>query len=93
MNISITLYSEKKGELNKFLSNFYDVDLDIENSLKWEKIFKNPIEITEIIGVYADNYDKYVINMWVSLDKNIFINITDKNADYIIKYLYERFPY
>ena len=29
----------------------------------------------------------------VSLDKNTYIKVTDVNADIIIKYLYERYPY
>ena len=93
MIVTVNIYSNKKGELNRFLSDFYDVDLDIENQLKWEKEFKNPIEIAEIIGVYADNSDKYLVNMWISLDKDVFINITDENVNQVIKYLYERFPY
>ena len=31
--------------------------------------------------------------MWISLDENAFLNVTDYNADSIIRYLYERFPY
>lgn len=37
MLVSVNLYSQKKGELNKFLSHFYNTNLDIENNLSWEK--------------------------------------------------------
>ena len=80
-------------ELNKFLSRFYNTNLDIENSLKWEKESANPVELAEIIGIFVDNSDDYVLNMWLSLDKDIFVNVTSENADSIIRYLYERFPY
>ena len=93
MNASVYLYSEKKGELNKFLSYFYNTNLDINKNLKWKKEYKNPIELAEIIGVFIDNVNKYSITMWVSLDNDVYIDITDDNADKIIKYLYERFPY
>lgn len=93
MIASVNLYSEKKGELNDFLSLFYDTNLNIENDLKWEKEYHNPIELAEIIGIYTDNSDDFSLNMWVSLDKDIFIKVTAKNADELIKYLYERFPY
>lgn len=93
MIAKITLYSNKKGELNKFLSRFYNTNLDIENSLKWEKESANPVELAEIIGIFVDNLDDYVLNMWLSLDKDVFVNITSENADSIIRYLYERFPY
>ena len=37
MNATVNLFSEKKGELNRFLSNFYNTNLNIENKLNWEK--------------------------------------------------------
>ena len=33
------------------------------------------------------------IKMWISLDKDIFIKISEYNANEIIKYLFERYPY
>ena len=90
---STTLNVNKTGELNKFLSRFYNTNLDIENSLKWEKESANPVELAESIGIFVDNSDDYVLNMWLSLDKDIFVNVTSENADSIIRYLYERFPY
>ena len=89
----IKIHSKKKGEINKFLSKFYNTNLEIEKKLKWEKKYKNPIEMAELIGTFADNIDEFDIKMWVSLDKDIFINISDKNANNIIKYLFERYPY
>ncbi len=93
MIASVHLYSNKKCELNKFLSYFYNTNLNICKNLNWEKDFKNPVELAEIIGVFVDNLDRYNITMWICLDKDIFIGITEKNADDIIRYLYERFPY
>lgn len=93
MIAKITLYSDKKGELNKFLSSFYNTNLDIENHLKWEKESANPVELADIIGTFVDNSDDFVLNMWLCLDKDVFVNVTPNNADSIIRYLYERFPY
>lgn len=89
----VNLYSENKGELNNFLSRFYNTNLDIVDDLKWEKKYANPIELAEIVGVFIDNFDEFNIKMWISLDKDVFININAKNGDSIIRYLYERFPY
>ena len=61
--------------------------------MKWKKEFKNPIEISEIVGSYVDNKDNYKISMWISLDNDMYINITQNNANDVIKYLYERYPY
>ena len=93
MLASVRLQSKKNGEINKFLSALYDTNLEIENKLKWEKLYANPIEMAEIIGIYADNSESFDIKMWISLDKDIYIKISANNANYIIKYLYERYPY
>ncbi len=103
MYVRVRLYSNKAGEIYRFLCMFFENKKDTSaknafsemylNSLLWENIYTNPIEISTIVGVYADNIDKFQINMWISLDKDVFIKITENNADQIIKYLYERFPY
>lgn len=93
MIASVNFYSNVKGEINRFLSSYYETELDIKDSLKWEKEYKNPIEIAEIIGTFIDNNDKFKINMWICLDNGVYINVTNSNANEIIKYLYERFPY
>ena len=94
MNAIVNLYSDKQGELKRFLDAFYNnKSLVTHNDLKWEKNFENPVEISDIIGTLIENNENFKINMWVSFDKNIFINITENNADKIIRYIYERFPY
>ena len=37
MQVSVNLYSSKKGEINKFLSSFYNTNFNIANDLSWEK--------------------------------------------------------
>ena len=93
----IKLFSIKKGEIYRFLEHFYNtnnLNKTINyNDLEWEKKYQNPIEMTDLIGIFIENHDEYKINMWISIDKDVLINITDNNADKIIRYLYERFPY
>ena len=91
--VGVKLQSKKYGELNKFLSKFYDTNMEIENDLKWKKTYQNPIEMTDLIGAFIDNIDSFDIKMWISLDRDIFIKISEKNANEIIKYLFERYPY
>lgn len=93
MLATVRIYSKKKGEINRFLSKFYNTNLEIEKMTKWENSYQNPVELTEIIGTFVDNFDSFNIKMWISLDKDIFINISKKNANTIIKYLFERYPY
>ena len=94
MGVLVSLYSKKNGEIFKFLSKYYEEkNFESSNMLEWKKEFQNPIEIADIIGVFIENKDEYKINMWVSLDEDVLINVTDHNADKIIRYLYERYPY
>ena len=67
--------------------------INLENDLKWNTEFENPIEMNDMIGTFIENNDKYKINMWISLDKDIFINVTENNADALIRYMYERYPW
>lgn len=92
MSVVVNLYSKKYKEISRFL-NSYNKDKIENNILEWKKEFKNPIEIADIIGVFIDNKENYDINMWISLDTDFFINVTDNNADQIIRYLFERYPY
>lgn len=93
MGAIINLYSDRNGEISKFLLHFYEHNIPLKNDLKWEKVFENPVEVADIIGAFIDNKDFYKINMWVSLDEGAFINVTENNVDNLIKYLYERYPY
>ncbi len=85
--------SHKPGEINEFLSEYYNTNLEIEKHLKWEKKYENPIELTDLIAAFIDNAENFDIKMWISLDKDIFIKISEYNANDIIKYLFERYPY
>ena len=94
MSNIVNLYSSKSGEINRFLSSFYSSDcFSVENDLKWEHSYENPVEISDMIGALIDNDDKFDINMWVCLDDDVFINVTPANSDIIIRYLFERYPY
>ena len=93
LKTSINLYSTKSGEIQRFLNSFYNKKIEITNDLKWNVNFENPIEMSDMIGTFIENNDKYNINMWISIDKGIYINVTQHNADKIIRYIFERFPY
>lgn len=94
MESSINLYSTREGEIKKFLTSFYNKNIELkENNLKHKIHFENPIEMIDMIGTFIENNEKYQINMWISFDKHVYINVTEHSADKIIRYIYERFPY
>lgn len=92
MNGIINLYSENSGEIKKFLEAFFSKNIDLVDDLFWECRYNNPIDMIELISCFMDNKDNFKINLWISIDNGIFINVTDDNLEELIKYIYERFP-
>lgn len=94
MKATIKLYSTKTGEITKFLNHFEKkLLIDVKDDLLWKKEYENPVEMADMISALIENQETYQINMWISLDKDLLINVTANNADDIIRYLYERYPY
>ncbi len=93
MYSKINIFSEKNGEIELFLSKFYNTPLNLTNHYSWEKEYLNPIEVTDIISALIDNSDMFNIKIWITLDSDVYIQINKHNAEYIIQYLFERFPY
>lgn len=98
MKTFIKLYSDVNGEISKFVNSFYLATEDIlkvvnSDTLELEIDYQNPVEMSDMIGTFIENKDNYKINMWLSIDEDVLINVTSNNADEIIRYLYERFPY
>ncbi len=86
---TLNLYCKDQNELSTFLERFYNkkIEKSIENIT-----FDNPIEMIDLISAIIDNNDKYNISVWINLDEDIFIKISNSNLNDIIKYLYERYP-
>ena len=87
-------YSDEEGEIPSFLSRFFqNKEIAIEDELLWQKEYANPLEMVDMMGALIENQEDYKINMWISLDQDLFINITKSSIDSVIRYLYERYPY
>ncbi len=93
MKPSINLFSEKYGEIKKFLDLYYSKNFNLNNDFSYKKDFESPIEMIDFLCCFIDNNDKFEINLWITIDKNVYICVTDQNLDYLIKYFYERYPY
>lgn len=93
MTYTVKIYSPDRNEIKKFLELFFENNIDSNYENLWKKDYHTPIDFLDIISTFADNKEKFKANMWISLDKNLYILITEKNINSIIKYIYERFPY
>lgn len=98
MKTFVKLYSNVNGEISRFLNKFYSDTEDILNVIKSDTLeikidYNNPVEMCDLIGTFIENKDNFKINMWICIDEDVLINVTQNNFDEIIRYLYERFPY
>ena len=90
---SVNIYSEKENEIKKFLELYYSTNININPNLKFKKDFANPIDMIDLISCFADNSHKFNISIWISLDEDVYIRVSEQNINSIIKYLYERYPW
>ena len=72
MEVLVELYSTDNLEIKKFLSKFLNKEINLDDNLTWKYSYKNPVQATDIIGVFIDNKENFNINMWISLDKRFF---------------------
>lgn len=94
MIAKVILFSSKTGEIHNFLNKFYTSPQNISvNSLAWKKKFPNPVDVSEIVAAFSDNHTNFDLDMWISFDKDVFIKISPLNANSVIKYIFERYPY
>lgn len=93
MAYTVKMYSRFENEIDKFLELFFNENFNLENKHFWKKDYENPIEIIDISTAFIDNKEKFKANMWISLDKDIYIAISESNINSLVKYIYERFPY
>ena len=93
MKTTINFYSEKTGEIKKFLEQYYSKNFNLDNNLTYKQDFDSPIDMIDIMSCFVDNNDKFNAKLWISLDKDVYICVTDTNLDSLIKYIYERYPY
>ncbi len=98
MEAIIKLSSKQPDDIFHFLNAFFrysheNVKTYLPHTLEWQKKYQNPTEMVDIIGTLIENTDQYQIHMWISLDSGLFIHVTESNADQVIRYIYERYPW
>lgn len=92
MLYSVKIYSELENEIEKFLNLFFDKNVNLDNKHFWKQTYETPIELIDIATTFIDNKEKFKANMWISLDKDVYIAISKNNINLLVKYIYERFP-
>lgn len=92
---ALYLFSTNINSIEEFLNKFYNNNTSPNINIfeNYKISFENPIEMSDLISAVIDNNDKYNISIWINLDKDLYLKVTQNNVNDIIKYLFERYPY
>ncbi len=96
MAITVSMWSGKEGEIKRFLSSFYQKEVQMDKDIgPWIYIYDKPLEAIDIISAVMDNKDKFQISMYIQVERGDLHPITEENHNDIIKsilYLYYEEP-
>ena len=92
MILTVNLWSRKKGEIKRFLENYYDKEVDVEEGLDaWAYVCRKPLEAVDIISAVVDNNDKYQIAVFIQMGTGHLLQITADNHNNVIKDIFNLF--
>ena len=85
----LNLITNKQGEIKNFLNKYYQTNTYIsETTFRWSMYCRKPIDCISILYSLVDNYDDYLIEAVITINKVRSIKITNENIDMFIKFLY-----
>lgn len=86
MAIAVNLWSQKNGEIKRFLERYYQKPVIMDDDIgQWVYIYNKPLDAIDMISALIDNTDKYKISMCIQLDKGDVHPVTTENHNDIIK--------
>ena len=86
MSVTISLWSTKQGEIQRFLGSYYQKDFQSEEfSRRWIGEFINPLDSVDIISALMDNLECFDIIMYIHMENGYLHKITETNYNDIIK--------
>jgi hypothetical protein len=92
MAITISLWSTKQGELNRFLYSFYEKDMEVDcSSRRWVKSFFKPLDSVDMICALMDNIERYEVAMYLHMENGYLHRITDCNYEDVVRGLFEMY--
>ena len=88
-DIIVTLLAEKPCELNRFLSSYYNKDMQIEEgAFRWTSIFQKSLDSICMLATLVDNIEDYKIEALVSIKHYNSVKVTNENINELVKLLY-----
>ncbi|MDK2798458.1 MAG: hypothetical protein PWP27_38 [Clostridiales bacterium] len=85
MLITVNLMSQEKGEIKRFIDNYFEKESDVDTDVvEWIYVYRNSMEAADIIDVLMDNYNDYNISLWVQIDDEDITEVTKHNRSKIM---------
>ena len=86
MSITVNMWSDKNGEIKRFLESFHNKDNMIEDDVKkYIYTYRKPVQAVDIISALLDNNEKFQIGMFIELSDGDEYHITSKNHNSVIR--------
>jgi hypothetical protein len=90
MSVTISLWSTLQGEIQRFLSCYYQRDIKTDaHSNRWMGDFLNPLDSIDMISALMDNIENYNVTMYIHMENGYLHKITKINYNDVIKGLVE----
>jgi hypothetical protein len=92
LSITVSLQTEKTGEIKEFLEKFYQKDMIMGDEVsQWKNIYKKPLEAVDMISAVMDNSERYEISVYIQMDGGRPHHVTEKNHNSVIKDMFHLF--
>jgi len=92
MTITVNLWSQKAGELKRFLDSFYNSEGTVDNDAeRWIYVCRKPLDAVDFISALIDNNDKFQIGMGININEETMHPVTIENHNDIIKGMFQLF--
>lgn len=89
MPVTVSITSDKDGEIKRFLEKFYEKTVTMEDDVeKWVYIYNKPLEAVDIISALADNQEDYELSMYIQVNDWKQMKLSKENQNLIVKSIF-----
>lgn len=92
MAITVNLWSNKSGEIKRFLESYYEKNVVMDEDVgRWIYVYSRPVDAVDMISAVMDNNDKFQIGMYIQVNEEYIHPITCENHNDVIRDIFHLF--
>ena len=92
MSVTVNLISKQEGILKSFLNSYLERDSKLDNDvIEWVNVYNKPLDAIDMMTAVIDNSTKYSINLMLTIDAGLLIEVNENNINDLVKYMLYRF--